>query len=798
MNPKIVLFAIALPAMNFAVQARTLTPSEALSRAMNTEVRQIPAESPSSYTLAHTLNTSKGQAAIYLFNGNSGFIAVSADDDAAPLLGYGTGEYNPAEVPPALTWWLGEYAREIEAADVTYTNVTRAAKAPIEPLVKTSWNQDAPYNNLCPVINGERAVTGCVATALAQIMKYHQWPAKGTGSHTYSSNGTTVSMDFGNTTFDWSNMLDSYTGVSNTTAETAVATLMKACGVSVDMQYTASESSAMAVAVPAAMVTYFGYDAALHYVERDYYGLTQWEDYVYNQLSNYGPVQYSGQSNQGGHSFVCDGYSSDGYFHINWGWGGMSDGYFLLTALNPLEQGIGGSTSGFNYDQSIIADVCKPKVGSSMYINLLMDGDFTISPTSTSTGGSVSIQSGVYNYSTGSVSGMLGLQFTPVSGGTPVYGTGTTVNGLPYGYGYNSYSATVPSSLPDGQYVVTPAFQNSDGQWSAIPVKVSAVQKYIVTVQNGMCTFTPVEPAQLNISNLTAETDIYFGQDFKLSAYLTVSGSGEYLGVIAPALFSGSSIVALADNYSVDLEGGQSATMEYVGKFTKFTSTATPPAGRYTLYMVDANTYEPVSSGITVNVKSATSTTISCTAFSFAGNADSAIADNLNFSATIECSEGYFGGTLTLAIFPYSTSSVSSVGSFSTPEIFLSAGNSQTLDISGALSDAETGKTYMAALFNGSTQLNPVVKFTITALTGVATLDTDTEFEAWPNPTTGTVFFNSTVHNVNIYDAEGRLAGTASDTNSADLSNQKTGLYIMEIQQGATPEKTIIRRVIRR
>ena len=186
-------------------------------------------------------------------------------------------------------------------------------------------------------------------------------------------------------------------------------------------------------------------------------------------LSNSAPVQYSGSNTSAGHSFVCDGYSADGYFHFNWGWGGMSDGYFLLTALDPTSQGIGGSTAGYNSGQDIIANVATSGEGK-MYEQMLIDGDFKIDTPQVQKGGYVVIVANAYNYSIAPISGFYGLKFT-ASDGSVTYAE------APQGYsnvavlsGYGGWYVRMPS-LAAGTYTVTPAWKSTTGEWFDIRAK---------------------------------------------------------------------------------------------------------------------------------------------------------------------------------------------------------------------------------------------------------------------------------------------------------------------------------------
>ena len=232
--------ASALFVAGVSAYAAELSPEDALARVVGKNVYPLSSVADKSqYKLVFTQDIpSTDRAGVYVFSRGNSFIAVSADDRAEALLAYSDRPFNPEDMPESLIWWLSEYAREIEALPqeyiVTTAESTADTKAPIEPMVKTLWNQSEPYNNKCPLVNGKRAVTGCVATALAQIMNYHRYPAVGQGSITNSTNGTT--LDFSTVSFDWDNMADSYSESSTIEQEDAVATLMYAAGMAVDMR----------------------------------------------------------------------------------------------------------------------------------------------------------------------------------------------------------------------------------------------------------------------------------------------------------------------------------------------------------------------------------------------------------------------------------------------------------------------------------------------------------------------------------------------------------------------------------
>ena len=317
---------------------------------------------------------------LHLFNleDGNGFVIVSNDDRTDAILGYSDeGTLDPENMPDNMRAWLHGYADQIKWMDehgITAKASRRAGvKTDIAPLMVTKWNQGTPYNNLVNTTDYftyTGAVTGCVATAMAQVMYYTAKKAGVPSSVTLkatdeydTSYGKTIPVVPAGTVLNWSKMLPEYTAGSYTDEEaTAVATLMQACGASVHMDYANSASggsSAFAGDVPGALINYFGYKNTTKYVDRSSYTYANWIDMLYHELSVGRPVFYSGQSTGGGHAFVCDGYEYEDYFHINWGWGGKSDGYFKLSALDPDEQGIGGSSStdGYHLGQGAIVGI---------------------------------------------------------------------------------------------------------------------------------------------------------------------------------------------------------------------------------------------------------------------------------------------------------------------------------------------------------------------------------------------------------------------------------------------------------
>ncbi len=319
--------------------------------------------------------SSNGQVPLYVLNraDGNGFVIVAGDDAAIPILGYSTeGTFSYDNIPGNLRQWLSLSERYVKACANRQGTAHAAQQG--EPVVAPLlgdilWGQGTPYNDMCPTYDGDtHYYVGCVATAATQIMRYHSYPEHGTGSKTITVNGQNVTADFGNTTYDWNNMLPTYEDVSYTSAQSsAVATLAAHFGVAVDMEYQPAGSGAHSMAVPHALREFFNYDEAVTMRKRDYYSTDEWLQLIKAELDQGRPVYYAASSETGssGHAFVCDGYDSEDYVHINWGWYGTSNGYFLVSHLDPDDLGVGGGTGGYNLDQEIITGIQPPASGTA-------------------------------------------------------------------------------------------------------------------------------------------------------------------------------------------------------------------------------------------------------------------------------------------------------------------------------------------------------------------------------------------------------------------------------------------------
>lgn len=323
-------------------------------------------------------------ASYYVFNNplNSGFQIMSGDDRALQVIAYSdSGNFSEGDMPEHLKFWMDSYSQQISGLGETlYDNPSMSASSvpmasaviddqriSISPLIKTRWNQHSPFSDLCPLYNAKQCVTGCVATAMAQLMYYHQWPQDFTtdipGFHASSISSDIPPLN--PVLFNWEDMKLKYDW--GETDGYAVATLFEYCANSLKMNYSPYASAAYTSSIARVLIDNFKYDSNMQYVRKIVAGYNdeQWEEMIYNEIAEGRPVVLAGQASDGiGHAFVCDGYDNKtGLFHVNWGWGGRYDGYFRLNVLKPQNNdGIGASNKndGYHLDQEAIIGIQPP------------------------------------------------------------------------------------------------------------------------------------------------------------------------------------------------------------------------------------------------------------------------------------------------------------------------------------------------------------------------------------------------------------------------------------------------------
>jgi len=276
---------------------------------------------------------------VFNADGNEGFVIVSGDERTPAILGYSdSGTFDYDNLPENAKAWIDGYAEQIKSIDKQDGEGRARAANPkltkeVAPLLGgTVWNQESPFNWLSP-----KGPPGCTATAMAQIMYYHQWPQNhGSGSISYKWNGTTLSADFSKSNYEWNLMRENYNNTYSEEEGNAVALLIRDCGYSVKTNYRDDGSSGYSNLVGPSLVKYFDYKDSYATIKRQYFDTESWEGILRTELDNKRPIFYTGT----GHAFVCDGYDKDGLFHFNWGWGGLYNGYFVSCAIEWSDQEI--------------------------------------------------------------------------------------------------------------------------------------------------------------------------------------------------------------------------------------------------------------------------------------------------------------------------------------------------------------------------------------------------------------------------------------------------------------------------
>ena len=351
------------------------------------ELSLVYAAAPGQTGSALRSASAAGEADYFVFNvpGDGGFVIVAGDDRVRPVLGYShTGSFDPDNLPENLRGMLAYYQNQITWAEDNAVEASPAISAEWSQyqsgtalravgngvlLETANWGQGEPYNRMTPEISGQHAVTGCVATAMGIIMYHHKYPAQAVNppeSNTYYVNKekTTVSISYDN--YDWVNMLPGYKSVDYTDAQAdAVAKLLYHCGANVGMKYATNESSSHTKRIATALSDVFGYSPSIRYLVREAYRWDEWKAMLRAELDAGYPLIYDGSNpgTGGAHAFVCDGYSPDGLFHINWGWNGGSNGYYQLSVLDDDGDGYGYSDS-----QGAVLNIRPEQSGERYYI----------------------------------------------------------------------------------------------------------------------------------------------------------------------------------------------------------------------------------------------------------------------------------------------------------------------------------------------------------------------------------------------------------------------------------------------
>lgn len=819
MKNKFYIVAALLFLVSLAVVSQSRSQEEALGLALSflnsssTQGQRVPLDAAAlePVEFSDTLLANS----VYVFNvaDNRGYVMVSGDERARAILGWSDRSgFDYRTIPENFRYWVSVYQDELQllrnrpAKPVPIRNTVQAVQ-PVSPLLGAiKWNQGSPYNALCPVINnqdGTRAVTGCVATGMAQLMYYHRWPERGTGSQSYTTTTLKIplELDFSSANYNWEQMTPQYGSSSSEEAKAAVATIMYHSGVAVNMDYNTTSSASIST-MGRALYQHFSYDPNLQLVFRNYMSRTEWQQLLMNELYAARPILYGGTgSDNGGHLWVCDGVDQNGYFHFNWGWGGAYDGYFSMTALNP--DGIGGDaeSGGYNFHQQAVIGVQKPTQGSTPVVTFYMND-----PLENTVPGALRTQTfsinarRIYNYGLQKVSLQLALGIYNGSSLVNVLKS-HQINDLASNYGWNTFSfsnMSVPATVPAGNYQLKLMYRTDAGQdWRLVPVRIGVPAWIDTRITSDSVVFS--QPAGewplLTLQEMKPIGNVYSEKTGRFS--LTVHNTGrEYNSSVMIKLtpLAGGDPVFETSREWLSLLTNESGTLSFAGEVNA-------PAGDYvmTAYYDVANNYSnPLFQqlGDTVRIKIRTTPVTPPAlaleqAISFPAN-NAVVKSNADLSATITNTGGYFDNKVIAFIFtPTGPSSIAYLGY---RNVIIDSLETVTLHFKGEI--VQEAGNYRIGVYqntaNGWSRLAPtnwsMINFTLIndTITSVNDLEAS-QVKVFPNPATDYIMVldNQPIESVEIFSADGRRVGVQKvnmeSSPVVDISDLKPGVYILKL-----------------
>jgi len=580
--------------------------------------------------LAYKASDENANTCFYVFNTTSakGFVIVSADDNAKPILGYSDeSNFDTARMPIQLKEWLGGYSKQISSiiknkiiATDDIKSKWQELKTPpsrrqfeefgittfgtpvVGPLIQTTWDQSpdwlttGQYNALCPYdsVNKGRSVTGCVATAMAQVMKYWNYPTKGVGFHSYTPKNSYLglqSVNFGNTSYQWGSMPLQLTSTSTNNQINAVATLMYHCGVSVNMNYSSNESGAWVTTdggkhtycAENALKDYFDYDTSLQGLARIDYSDSAWLSIIETELNSKRPVIYTGQGTGGGHCFVADGYENNNLIHFNWGWSGLDDGYFEIDSLNPESLGTGGGDGGFNSGQVAIIGI---QPSQNKVINdIRLYTNVTPSDTTISYGDSLFIHTNVVNRSTTTFSGDYCAALFDTASKFVDYIQILSAKTLKPGNHYTNgltFSTINRLNFVPGTYTIQILYRPTGGNWLPVSDTLGYVNKASLTILGDL-----YDSLEMYAPLKTTPTILTQGMPDTVSFNVVNRASTTFTGEFAAALYN-------LDGTFAQLIGTHTTTSglktgyHYTNGITFYTNSINVQPGTYLLLIEDS------------------------------------------------------------------------------------------------------------------------------------------------------------------------------------------------------------------
>lgn len=544
--------------------ASPVAPDKARQQALNflqTKGISIPAVNAKK-ALRLSAKIEQATAPYYIYNveGEKGFVVVAGDDRVPSILGYGdTGSLDSENLPANVEHFLEGYAAQIKAlgsSPVGAKKISDINKQKQNPLIKTLWGQKAPYNNALDEITVDGSTyhlyVGCVGVATAQVMGYYKYPdtvkvtipAYTTPSKVAGQTITLPDVQSG-TTIDWQNIKEIYRGNETPAQTDAVAKFMKISATAVCTQFSTTGSGAYTGVVPYALRKYFGYSNNMRYVSRSSYSAQQWTDLLYDEIAAGRPVIIGGQGYSGGHEFIADGYDGDGLFHINWGWCGQCNGYFLLSALEPgnnYDAGVGTTAGAYNNSVEAIIGIAPAQEGEAEPI-LKMDGTVNSYDADAKT-----VKLLFYNMTGATGSFDYGLGYVNKNGKTVVLNSKSNES---FEFNYGSYYTGDVSGLAVGTYKLRPVSRiHGQKTWAVDSDYVTATIDKNHKVKFTRDTYKLSTKSFKHLGTKTAGVEQQLrvtiansGAEYNGKLYLTAANSSGYIDVVGASVPTGDSTV---------------------------------------------------------------------------------------------------------------------------------------------------------------------------------------------------------------------------------------------------------------
>ncbi len=757
---------------------------------------------------------------VYNIGDNQGFIIISGDDAAKEVIAYSDqGSFQKDKIPDNLKYWLNGYSRQMqylfslsesEKEKIAYSDAgLRSANAVVNPLLgNITWDQGSPYNILCPYSEKDkkRTVVGCVATAMAQIMKFYRWPDKGAGSKTYAYDPDTtikkLTVNFGETTYDWDNMLNSYKQTTTPSQDTAAALLSYHCGVAVEMKYKSSGSAAGLDDAAKAFSEYFRYDPDIQLYLREFFTNATWSEKIISELNAGRPVLYGGSSDEAGHAFVCDGYDASGLFHFNWGWSGNGNGYFALSILDPEYAGIGSSPGGYSQNQHIVTGiqkddgVTKNEYLMCLYSSGLSSNKATISDITSTT---FTLSAGFGNFGVNTFSGNVGIALFKNDVFYKVI-KDYSLDKLETYHGFTSYDFENLSlnGTPDGNYQICLYFKAGNSNEYKKMYSSPSLNNYVnLTVTGKTATITrPVtNPDLVLTSEISTEGKVYQNKAGRFNISIKNNGA-EFYSYVNVYLVStmNTSISQYLGKSLVLIGSGETKSVQLIGDLT-----LTP--GNYNVYCVFDSTnnysgekYKRVSqSGFNVKQVTIYTTPIDPVLALTKGisiDGGSTIYANTPFTLNVPLTNtgGYFDDQILAFIFR--STGGTSVGYIGPQTIYLDKNESKTFKLTGSC-NLTPGSYKIAAytyISNATNPLTPsgyyVMNFTLKEqIVGIENPETQgIKLSSNPVGDKFRIISDERVLSAEVFDINGIKILTVTDTEEISSDCLKKGLYILRVK----------------